>query len=268
MGTFTASLRAIGDVRGLPATVEIADGRMSIAAGSTHIGEWALADIHIEPIPTGYRVAAEGEQILVELKDIDGFADALAQNARKTRFRRKGLEPAKIEASAPASPKASPDSAPVAAPPAKSPREVKAKKSRSDRQEERAARTTNSRVGEPATRAKPKPEREGPSRLVKTMDGIIEAAERRWETLLPPWVFSRGIFLLLGIFLLMTIIFPGLSSAVLLILGGLLIVFGGIAYSDEIVASKWLPGRTSPAHPLIAGVALVILGVLVGMLAR
>jgi hypothetical protein len=100
------------------------------------------------------------------------------------------------------------------------------------------------------------------------MDGIIEAAEKRWETLLPPWVFSRGIFLLLGIFLLITIIFPGLSSAVLLILGGLLIVFGGIAYSDEIVASKWLPGRTSPAHPLIAGVALVILGVLVGMLAR
>jgi hypothetical protein len=33
MGTFTASLRAIGDVRGLPATVELTDGNLRIAAG-------------------------------------------------------------------------------------------------------------------------------------------------------------------------------------------------------------------------------------------
>lgn len=268
MGTFTASLRAIGDVRGLPATVEIADGKMSIAAGSTHIGEWFLADIHIEPIPTGYRVAAEGEQILVELKDIDGFADALARNARKTRFRRKGFETSKTDISTPASPTASPHPTPAAEPRVKAPREVKAKKVRRDLQQERAARTSGARAGEPARRDRLTVEREGPSRFVKTMDGIIEAAEKRWETLLPPWVFSRGMFLALAIFLLLTIVFPGFSSAVLLILGGLLIVFGGIAYSDEIVASKWLPGRTSPAHPLIAGVALVVLGVFVGMLSK
>ena len=58
MGTFTASLRAIGDVNTLPATVSVGEGRISIASGDTEIGSWALADVHLEPIPTGYRMAA------------------------------------------------------------------------------------------------------------------------------------------------------------------------------------------------------------------
>jgi len=269
MGTFDASLRAIGDTRPLPATVEIADGRMSIAAGSTHIGDWELDDIELQEMPTGYRVAAEGEQILVELKDLDGFAEALARNARKTRFRRKVVRPSDdgkmtAEVAAPARPE--PDRPEPASALVTDPKESKRHMrfgSRGSKPEPTATSTETERPvrGQVAVD-------EDSNRFVATVDRMIGEAEKRWGPLLPPWVFTRGMLLAVTILLVLTIFFPGTASAVLIVLGFALIMFGGVAYSDEIVAAKWLPGRSNPAHPLIAGVAVLILGVLVGVLAR
>jgi hypothetical protein len=78
MGTFSASLRAVGDVTALPATVEISEGRLTISAGSSEIGSWPLDEISLQEIPTGYRMVAEGDQILLELKDVTSFSAALA----------------------------------------------------------------------------------------------------------------------------------------------------------------------------------------------
>ena len=268
MGTFDASLRAIGDTRPLPATVEIADGRMSIAAGSTHIGDWELDDIELQEMPTGYRVAAEGEQILVELKDLDGFAEALARNARKTRFRRKVVRPSDdgkvtAEVAAPASRSDRPD--PVAAP-VKESKESKRRMPFGSRGSKPEPTPTSTETARPV-RGRVAVD-EDSNRFIVTVDRMIGEAEKRWGPLLPPWVFTRGMVLALTIVLVLTIFFPGTASAVLIVLGFALIMFGGVAYSDEIVAAKWLPGRSNPAHPLIAGVAVLILGVLVGVLAR
>jgi len=268
MGTFDASLRAIGDTRPLPATVEIADGRMSIAAGSTHIGEWELDDIELELMPTGYRVAAEGEQILVELKDLDGFADALARNARKTRFRRKVVRPSdnkKVTAEV-AAPASRPDLPEPVTALVKEPKESKRRFPFGSRGSRLAPTPTSTETARPL-RGRVAVD-EDANRFIATVDRMIGEAERRWGPLLPPWVFTRGMLLALTIVLVLTIFFPGTASAVLIVLGFALIMFGGVAYSDEIVAAKWLPGRSNPAHPLIAGVAVLILGVLVGVLAR
>jgi hypothetical protein len=63
------------------------------------------------------------------------------------------------------------------------------------------------------------------------------------------------------------IIVPVLVSTFLLISGGLIIVFGAIVYSDPMLASRWLPGRTTPPHVLLFGVIILMLGVLLGVVA-
>jgi hypothetical protein len=68
--------------------------------------------------------------------------------------------------------------------------------------------------------------------------------------------------------LILAIIFPGLVSSFLLIAGAMLVVLGAIVYSDAMLASRWLPGRTTPTHVLLFGVAVLMLGVLLGVIAR
>ena len=196
MTSFSASLRSIGDRKGLPATVHLDDDRLSINAGDHALGEWPLSEIHLEPIATGYRLDAEGEQILIELDDTEAFEMELHKK-----------------------------------PP---------------------ARATLPSAGN----------------LMKSVDGRIDAAERRFGGLLPEWVFSRIMFgVVIGILLLMAIL-PGLVSTLLLIVGLLTVVVGAVAYTDTVLASKWLPGRMAPMHGLLFGVVILVLGVFLGILAN
>ena len=82
MGRFDASLKTLGDRVGLPATVVLEDDRLSIAAGEEEIGAWSLNEIHLEPTPTGYRMAAEGEQILIEMPNAEAFESELTKKSR------------------------------------------------------------------------------------------------------------------------------------------------------------------------------------------
>lgn len=270
----------------MPATVEVADGRLRIAAGDTAIGDWNLEDVHLEQIPTGYRMAAEGEQILVELGDIDGFEEALAANARKRRFRRKGWKPDKIESAEaprrkapepppldPPSRLEAPDPAPTEQATPAAPKTTRRSRKREEKQDRDEAKARQ-KAEKAEAKARPrraktrKAERreESPQRAA-AIDRVVSAAERRWGALLPEWVFTRGVLVTVVLVLAILIVFRSVASPLLLILGGLLIAFGGIAYSDEIVASKWLPGRMTPVHPLLGGTALVLVGILLGLVA-
>jgi hypothetical protein len=237
MGTFNASLRAIGDVKSLPATVELSDGWLSITAGETQIGSWSLDEVHLEEIPTGYRLAAEGEQILIELKDLSGFSAELASR-RKRRGR------------------------------------VGRKKATEARSEERVTASVSESAGRASAGAS-RPE----SRPAKTnkgwtekglafVDGTLEKANKRFGPYLPEWMFTRAMFAIAFGALILLIVLPGLVSTFLLIAGALLIVFGAITYSDPMLASRWLPGRTTPTHALLFGVAVLMMGVLLGVLAK
>jgi hypothetical protein len=46
------------------------------------------------------------------------------------------------------------------------------------------------------------------------------------------------------------------------------VIVGAIVYTDSVLASKWLPGRMTPIHVLIFGVAILMFGVLLGVIAR
>lgn len=258
MGTFTASLRAIGDVQALPATVVLEDGQLSIAAGTTEIGSWPLSEVHLEPIPTGYRMAAEGEQIIIELKDIDSFTEAL-QAGRKRKFRIPTLkrQPEEPETTQSAVETGTP--APRATAPS---------------QEERRSRSvalppaTEEAKPEKARKAKDRNASGWTEKGIAFVDGTLNTAQKRFGPYLPEWVFTRIMFGVAFGALLLMIVLPGLVSIFMLVAGAVIIVFGAVIYSDPMLASRWLPGRTQPPHVLLFGVAILMLGVMLGVVAK
>lgn len=236
MGTFSASLRSIGDVKPLPATVEISDGRLTIAAGSMEIGSWLLSELHFEEIPTGYRMAAEGEHVIIELKDIDGFNVALKNGGKRRRRRgRKRTEARKTEAASPS--RATPGNHRPASSPA----------------------IARERDDKPSGWT---------SKGLAFVDGTLERANKRFGPYLPDWVFTRAMFAIAFGALILAIVLPTLVSTFLLITGVLMVTFGAVVYSDPMLASRWLPGRTTPQHVLLFGVAILMMGVLLGVIAR
>lgn len=242
MGTFEAGLRTIGDVKALPATIELSEGQLHIAAGSTEIGSWPLSEIHLEEIPTGYRMAAEGEQILIELKDVDSFAAALESRNKRLlglgRKKKRNIQPDSeepVRRDPPSQVRVDPQPAPDAPTPAK----------------ERSQKSSGwTRKG------------------LALLDGTLGQANKRFGSFLPEWVFTRAMFLIAFVALILLLVFPGLVSTFLLIAGGLMILFGAVVYSDSLLASKWLPGRTTSQHVLLFGLAILMMGVLLGLVAR
>ena len=262
MGTFAASLRAIGDVKSVPATLEVVEGRLSIASGSVEIGNWALDDIHLEPIPTGYRMAAEGDQILIELKDIDSFSEALNDGKRR-KLKIPGLKKAQAKAASP-TPRQD-ESAPT--PPAVPVTTVETAPPAEPRRERTVA------LPPAHTRDEPKPKKKGTSGGLKekglaVVDGTMARASKRLGPYLPEWMFTRIMFGIAFVALLLMIVLPGLVSTFMLVAGALIVVFGAIVYSDPMLASRWLPGRSQPPHVLLFGVVILMLGVLLGVIAR
>ncbi len=257
MGTFAASLKAIGDVKGLDATVELEDGVLSIAAGDVPIGEWPLSDIRMEPTPKGYRIAAEGDQILLELQELERFNEELT--AKRSRFKRKkkGVkDKAEAKAVAPAPvDEPRPEPAPVVEAPVRlEPREEPAPKK--GRTKKPAAKTTSDAA----------PQSFG-GKVLAWVDSTIDRASDRLGPYLPEWVFTRLMFGVAFGAVILALLLPGYVSAFMLIAGALVIVFGAVIYSDPMLASRWLPGRTTPTHVLLFGVAILMLGVLLGVIA-
>jgi hypothetical protein len=253
MGSFTGSLRAIGDVKALPATIELEDGRLSIASGETEIGSWDLKEIQLEPIPTGYRMAAEGDQILIELEDVHSFSEALEDGQKRRRLGRS--RKSSTEKAKPAAP------APVETP------VMTANPSRSRRTREVALPPADSSS---ATSSSGKPEKEKPTKtsLLDFVDRTLVRAQKRFGAYLPDWVFTRIVLAGLVAGLILVIALPGLISVLLLVGGLLLVLFGAVVYTDPMLASRLLPGRTAPQHALLFGVLTLMVGVLLGVVAR
>lgn len=257
MGSFTASLKTVGDREGLPATLRVQDGRLHIAAGDSDIGEWDLEEIRLEPTPNGYRLAAEGEQILIEMPETDEFATAISKaSKRKSVFKgvslpligskngsesdEDGTEPSATEQPNKDEP------AEVSAPPPRPVAETRGPIELGAREEKKAPRS---------------------GRIITMVDGTLASAERRWGSLLPRWVFTRVMFSIVVGTLVAAALFPGLVATILLLSGVLMVTFGAIVYSDNMLASRWLPGRTTPIHALLFGVAILMLGVLLAAIA-
>lgn len=257
MGTFSASLRAVGDVTALPATVEISEGRLTISAGSSEIGSWPLDEISLQEIPTGYRMVAEGDQILLEPKDVSAFSAALATGAKKkrARVRKRGAN----ETTAPV--RETPETRATTTPPESvevtDPKPVK----------QQVAQT---RAVEPADPPQKKPSKlkSSGSGPLGAIDTLLIGAKKRFGPYLPDFVFSRAMFFIALTTLVVMVLFPGTFATLFLITGGLVVLFGAVVYTDSVLASRFLPGRATPTQALLLGLGVLLFGVLLGAVAR
>jgi len=252
MGTFSASLRATGDIRSLAATIELSDGHLSIVAGSTEIGRWSLSEIRLEEIPTGYRMAAEGEQILLEIKDLASFNAELEKASKKRVGRARKKEERGLGA---------PDVEPTGVAAVKTvPSLISSTSSATPTRPE----TTDST----AAKAKPQTRRGAGSGLLGAVDSLLIKAKKRFGAVLPDFMFSRAMFVISIAMLVVMALLPSVFSTILLIAGASLVLFGAIVYNDSVLASRWLPGRATPQQALLLGLGVLLLGVLLGMIAK
>ena len=237
MGSFSASLRTFGDHKGLPATIQIDSGRLSIALGDQPLGDWALDEIHLEPIESGYRLEAEGDQVLLDLANTEDFEAVLNENRERPKrrlFRRNAT--GTVTSGKVPKPRGKPESA-------RATREAKRPKEQSKKREP------------------------GTNTVLAALDGVLIRAENRWGTLLPGWFFTRAAALGLIAVLVVALLLPAFFSTALVVVGLCGVALGAVFYMDPILMAKWLPGRMAPVHVLVFAVTSIVLGVLLGIVA-
>ena len=241
MGKFNASLRTLGDSRGVPATVTVVEERISIEAGDQEIGSWNIDEVVLEPTGESvYRLEVDGDRILIDFEDAGTFRDLLDSRSRmRSRIKLRGNRPKKPTEPKPAKAKSGPE------PKTKEP---KTKPKRSVAVTEAPAAVSSKKTA-------------------GRLDAVLTAAEERWGGLLPSWVFTRGTLTVLLIMVAAAFFVPHILSLVLLIAGLLTVMFGAVVYTDTMLATRWLPGRMTPMHVLLFGGPVVLLGVLLGVIA-
>lgn len=300
MTSYNVSLRTVGDRQGLPARLTLEDGNLEINAGGHEIGRWALSDIELEPTGSGYRMTAEGDTVILDFDNVAPFQAELSSLLKAKSHRRRGkkekrsrkakraetVEATEVptpvqEPAPPAGPQQPLASEPAPAATAQPEPALPSEPEAPATDEPEALETGSEPPVVPEPEAEPPPTRsrtmrvekpEGEEsfkeRFLRILDNGLAFAEDKAGALLPPWAFTRGMAAVLFILFVLALIFPGLASMVLFILGALVVILGAIAYSDDIVASRWLPGRSTPAHALISGVVMILLGVGFALLAR
>ena len=97
MGKYEGSLRTSEHEAALPASLELENGRVKISIGDTQIGDWSLQEVQFEKIPSGYKVAAEGEHVLMDLEPNDALALGVQLNNAPTKKKRRRKSPAEGE---------------------------------------------------------------------------------------------------------------------------------------------------------------------------
>ncbi|HEU4319791.1 MAG TPA: hypothetical protein VFS66_06880 [Acidimicrobiia bacterium] len=84
MTAFDARLRILGQ-RGFPLGVEVdlTDERMVVTNGGQQIADWSFNDIAIYPTASGYRIDAEGEEVILNVTDPKRFAAEIGDKVRQ-----------------------------------------------------------------------------------------------------------------------------------------------------------------------------------------
>jgi hypothetical protein len=74
MTSFDARLRVVGE-SGFPLGVEIdlTGERMVLTTDGKELADWDLEEIRIAPTPSGFRIDAEGEAVILNVTDTERF---------------------------------------------------------------------------------------------------------------------------------------------------------------------------------------------------
>jgi hypothetical protein len=229
MGQFQGSLRLPGDSRPLPATVSLGEGRLQVASGEHVIGDWPVDTIDISHVPEGIRVKAEGEVLLLDIPDRDGFAQATLSMTQKPKRASKLKRAAKTAATS-----ASASTQPVAT---------------------KTAKVKTPKVKTPKVRGESK------------LDVFLAGAQQRFGNKLPNWVFGRWGIAAAVALIAFCVIFAELVSNLLLIAGVIVLLVGGVTMLDSVFARRLLHHKMTPIQVVIGGGGIFVVGLLVGFAA-
>lgn len=235
MGKFKATLRLPGDSQqALPATVQIQDGRMQVASGEHIIGDWEIKNIEIARIPEGFRIAAEGEVVLLDIEDRASFE----QEAASPSIKSKGSSRPKksIRRRAATGPESGPPTSKGVH--AKSALSVEDKKPAKIKEESR-------------------------------LDRFLEWANARFgSTLLPSWVFTKGGLGAVLALIVVSVVFGQIVSYLLLIVGVIGLLTGGVTMLDSVIARRVLRHKVTPIQVVIGSGTVFVTGLLLGVVAN
>jgi len=54
--------------------IDVTDERITLKSGDNDIADWALSEIRISPMPDGFHIRAEGEEVVLDVTDDARFA--------------------------------------------------------------------------------------------------------------------------------------------------------------------------------------------------
>lgn len=81
MTEFDGRLRVLGQ-SGFPLGVEVdlKSDRMIVTTNGHKLADWSLSDIRITPAANGFRIEAEGEEVVLNVTDSVGFTSAIGNH--------------------------------------------------------------------------------------------------------------------------------------------------------------------------------------------
>jgi hypothetical protein len=89
MSTFNGEVKLLDETgHGVPVTIDLTDGKLTIGTDSAEIGSWSLDEIRILAQEDGFHLRAEGDEVVVVTDDDAGFAIELGMRSAPPLLRR------------------------------------------------------------------------------------------------------------------------------------------------------------------------------------
>jgi hypothetical protein len=241
MASYEGSLKiaATSDVVDAVFDIDVDTDTLSVTTGEEELGTWPLDSLSVEHHGDGLHMALDGEEIVVNVRDQESFAAAVAFHQPKRKgSRRAERRASRLEGQRDSRPARRKDSRP-------------------------AGRRDATRVArEDTPRSEPK-ERVALSHRVRTVATLFD--RRRWTGWLQDrvvrWsIASAGVIMLA----LMALFATSSLGMILVLLGMVALIVAALAVSEDLSAYRVIPDALSETQLVIVGaVAMVIGGVLI-----
>ncbi len=233
---FQASLIASGDPQPLPTTVELKEGKLSIASNGQALGDWPLETLEFERVVGGVKLTLDGEVAVLKLTDSDQFHRQLVEeSSTDTTTKTK----------------------------TKTEKRKKDKKVKETRASRKAATEESAPAREASTAKAEAADKDG---FLERLDEKLEVASKKWDRYLPDWAFTRGGVAVALLLLIAILVFRVFFSYLFLIVAAIGMITSAIALLDQVIATRIFRGGFTPIHGLIGSLVLVLISLLLAAL--
>jgi len=87
---YDAKLQIVGeDSDRLPVVVDLTDDRITLSIGTQEVADWAREGMRIQALPDGFHIRADGEAVILDVRDEARFAVELGMRTAHPALRQK-----------------------------------------------------------------------------------------------------------------------------------------------------------------------------------